>query len=229
MTTVSIHQPGYLPWLGFFKKIMESDVFVFLDDVKYEKKQWHNRNKIRTSQGSMWLSVPVKSNSGDSLNEVTIDNSINWSKYHKKSIKLNNSKCSFFKEYFFPLEKILDKKYDLLIDLNIEVIQYIIKCLELNTQTTFSSELKIEKKGSDRILDICKKLNADIYLSGALGTDYLNLDDFTKNDITVLFQNFHQPVYKQCFEPFIPNMTTIDLLFNEGKKSIQILKEAKNF
>jgi len=103
------------------------------------------------------------------------------------------------------------------------------KKLGIKTKTVFSSELHITEKGSDRILQICKALNSDTYIAGASGKNYLNLEDFKKNKIQVLFQNFQHPVYKQVYEPFLPNMSVVDLLFNEGKNSLNILRNAKNY
>lgn len=224
---VSIHQPGYLPWFGFFHKMMYCDIFVFLDDVQYEKNGWQNRNKIRTSDGFSWLTVPVKANFGTLINEVKIDNSQNWMKKHKKTIELNYSKGKFFNKYWPLIEPIYDKKFDLLIDLNMELIRTLMKLLKINTKTVFSSELNTTAQGSDRILEICKSLHSDIYISGALGTNYLELNDFQKQKISVKFQNVHYPIFKQCYEPFIPNMSILDLLFNEGDNTSKIIKEAK--
>jgi hypothetical protein len=227
---VSIHQPNYLPWLGFFKKISSSDVFVILDDVQYTKRDWRNRNKIRTSQGSQWLTVPVIADSKTHLNEVKIDYSENWNSIHKKAIFYNYSKSKYFKEFFGFFEKIYSKKINYLLELDMEIIYYLIKCLNINTEIIFSSELKITQMKSDRNLEICKKLNADIYIAGAHAheTNYLKLEDFKNNNITVDFQNFQHPAYQQCYEPFIPNMSTIDLIFNMGKQSSKILIDAKN-
>lgn len=224
---VSIHQPGYLPWFGFFHKMMFCDIFVFLDDVQYEKNGWQNRNKIRTSDGFSWLTVPVKVNFGTLINQVKIDNSQNWMKKHKKTIELNYSKAKFFNKYWSYIEPIYDKKFDLLVDLNMEIIKKLMKLLKINTKTIFSSELEVSTQGSDRILEICKLLNADVYVSGALGTNYLDLNNFQKQGISVKFQNIHYPIFKQCYAPFIPNMSTLDLLFNEGNNTSKIIKEAK--
>ncbi len=224
---ISIHQPGYLPWLGFFKKIMHSDILVYLDDVKYVKRDWFNRNKIRTYKGSVWLSVPVQSKSGKNLNEIKIDNTKNWNSTHKKSIKYNYSRSTYLDKYWDFFDELYDRKFDYLIDLNIEVIRYLMRNLEINTTTIFSSELDISASKSDRILDICKTLGATNYLSGSGGRDYLNVNDFEKNNIVVEFQDFKHPVYRQCYEPFISNISAIDLLFNEGKNSTKILRNAK--
>ncbi len=229
MTTISIHQPGYLPWLGFFKKIIFSDIFVFLDDVQYEKNGWHNRNKIRTNEGWIWLTVPVKSSISLNLNEVRIDNSTNWIQKHKKSIQFNYSKSKYFNEYWEPLELLYENDNGSLLHFNMKFINFFLKNLGIKTKTMFSSELKITKTSSDRILDICEKLGASIYISGALGKNYLNVNDFTEKNIQVKFQNFQHPVYNQIYEPFLPNMAFIDLLFNEGKNSSNILETANNF
>lgn len=229
MKTISIHQPVYLPWLGFFKKIMYSEVFVFLDDVQYEKNGWQNRNKIHTKEGEIWLTVPVNSKSNMLLKDVTIDNSSNWSKKHSKSISLNYSKAKFFEKYWNDFERIYQKKFDHLIDLNLEIIKLLMKKFKIQTKIILSSELKISEQGSGRILKICKALGADSYLSGSAGRDYLRLDAFSDNNIKVNFQNFQHPIYNQVFEPFHPNMAAIDLLYNEGEESEKILKKARNF
>lgn len=214
--------------MGFFKKIQGSDLFVFLDDVQYEKNWVQNRNKIRTSEGSMWLTVPVNASIGSLLKDIRIENTTNWRTKHKKSIQINYSKTSYFKDFWPSLEQIYEKNYDLLIDVDMEIIQLLMKELQIKTKTIFSSELGISDKGSDRILNICKKLGADVYLSGILGSDYLNLKNFEENNIKVQFQNFQHPVYEQYYKPFLPNMSSIDLIFNEGKNAPKILQDAKN-
>lgn len=228
MTTVSIHQPVYLPWLGFFEKIISSEKFVFLDDVQYEKNGFQNRNKIRTSEGDMWLTVPVKAKSNTLLKNVEIDNSSNWMKKHSKSIMLNYSQSKFFDEYWPELTKIYEKKYENLLEINIEIIKFLLKKLEIKTETIFSSELKIIEKGSDRIIEICKALDADTYISGIGGKEYLSKEDFFKNKINLKFQNFKHPIYQQAFVPFYSNMAAIDLLFNEGSNAVKIIKKLKN-
>jgi hypothetical protein len=229
MNTVSIHQPVYLPWLGFFKKIISSDIFVFLDDVQYEKNGVQNRNKIRTSEGDAWLTIPVSVKSTTLLKDVKINHSMNWNKKHSKSIENNYSKAKFFYNYWDEFEKCYQKKFDKLIELNLEIIKFLMDKFKIQTKIIFSSELNISEKGSERILQICKSLDANSYLSGIGGKKYLGLDSFKKNDISVNFQNFQHPVYNQVHQPFHPNMSAIDLLYNEGEKSEVILKNAKNF
>ncbi len=230
MTIVAIHQPGYLPWLGFFKKMMNSEIFVFLDHVQYERKCTQNRNKIRTSDGSMWLTVPVLSHQDSKINEVKIDETKHWSLKHKKSIILNYSKAPFFDEHKDFLEHLYGTTYDRLLDLNLEIIKYVMKVLEIKTKTFLSSELNVEGKGSEMVLNICKAMKCDLYISGTLwARNHLHVEDFKKNGMMVQFENFNHPVYRQKFEPFIPNMSIIDLLFNEGKNAKDILRNVNNF
>ncbi len=229
MTLISIRQPGYLPFLGFFKKIESSDVFVFLDDVQFEKNDWDNRNKIKTIDGSAWLTIPVFHKFGTKLNEIKIDNTQEWNKKHRKTIETNYQKSEYFSKYWEDIELILSKKWEKLIDLNFEFITYFMKKLEITTPTVKSSELKIEKIGSDRLLEICKKLNSDTYLSGELGINYLDEDIFSKNNVDIIYEKFIHPTYKQDHGEFLPNMSIIDILFNEGENAAKILKESKNY
>jgi len=229
MTTIGIHQIEHLPWLGFFKKLMHSDIFVFLDDVKFIKKDWHNRNQIRTSNGATLLTVPIISNSGEKMNEVKISYDEKWNINHQKTIFYNYKNTEFFNDYWKFFEDLYNKKFQSLVELNLEIINFAIKELKINTKIIFSSELEIKEKKSDLNLAICKALNADVYLSGIGGKNYLIEEDFKKNEIQVKFQNFHHPEYSQHYKPFLPNMAFIDLLLNEGKRSTGILYDSKNF
>ena len=228
MTTISIHQPVYLPWLGFFEKVISSEKFVFLDDVQFEKNGFQNRNKIRTYDGEMWLTVPVKVKSQTLLKDVKINYSVDWINKHKKSIIQNYKKAEFFDNYWLDLEKIYDEKYEYLVELNIEIIKFLFNKLKIKTKTLFSSELDISDKGSNRILEICKNLNADRYISGISGKKYLLIDDFERQKIKLEFQNFQHPTYEQVFDPFYPNMAMIDLLFNEGDNALKIIKKGND-
>ena len=229
MKILSIRQPGYLPFIGFFKKIQATDVFVFLDDVQYTRSDFDNRNKIRTQDDSMWLTIPIFNKTGQTLNEVKIDYSKKWVSKHKSSIEYNYEKAPYFEEYWKDIELILDKSWEKLIDLNMELISYFITKLEINTKTVFSSELNINKTGSEKLLEICKDLQVDTYLSGEFGRNYLDIKLFQQENIKVIFEKFEHPTYDQTFDGFVQNMSIIDLLFNEGQNAKNILKNCKNF
>lgn len=219
MKVVAIHQPEYLPWLGFFKKMMNVELFVFLDDVQFRKKGWQNRNRIRINDGTTLLSIPVHTHSYPKINEVTIDNEKNWSMRHKKSILYNYARAPYFGEIKDFIESIFEKKFQYLVDLNTEIIKFIMNELEIKSKIVFSSELEISKKGSDRVLDICKAVDADHYITGTFWAESnLRVEEFKKSNIDVEFQKFQHPIYKQIHGEFIPEMSIIDLLFNEGRK-----------
>ena len=216
---VAIHQPEYLPWLGFFKKMMNVELFVFLDDVQFRKKGWQNRNRIRINDGTTLLSIPVHTHSYPKINEVTIDNEKNWSIRHKKSILYNYARAPYFDEIKDFIESIFEKKFQYLVDLNTEIIKFIMNELEIKSKIVFSSELEISKKGTDRVLDICKAVDADHYITGTFWAESnLRVEEFKKSNIDVEFQKFQHPIYKQIHGEFIPEMSIIDLLFNEGRK-----------
>ena len=216
---VAIHQPEYLPWLGFFKKMMNVELFVFLDDVQFRKKGWQNRNRIRINDGTTLLSIPVHTHSYPKINEVTIDNEKNWSIRHKKSILYNYARAPYFDEIKDFIESIFEKKFQYLVDLNTEIIKFIMNELEIKSKIVFSSELEISKKGSDRVIDICKAVGADHYITGTFWAESnLRVEEFKKSNIDVEFQKFQHPIYKQIHGEFIPEMSIIDLLFNEGRK-----------
>jgi len=228
MTIISIRQPGYFPYLGFFKKIQFCDIFVYLDDVQYERGDWDNRNKIKTSDGSMRLTVPVYNKSGQKLNEVQISYDTNWNIKHIKAIELNYQKTPYFSNYWDPIKKILEKKWSKLIDLNLALIEFINQELNITTKIIRSSNLKIDSVSSQRLVDICKKLDSTTYLSGEMGVDYLDEEIFQKENIKVIYEKFEHPTYSQNHGSFIPNLSIIDLLFNEGEKSKDILLRSKN-
>ena len=219
MKVVAIHQPEYLPWLGFFKKMMNVELFVFLDDVQFRKKGWQNRNRIRINDGTTLLSIPVHTHSYPKINEVTIDNEKNWSMRHKKSILYNYARAPYFGEIKDFIESIFEKKFQYLVDLNTEIIKFVMNELEIKSKIVFSSELEISKKGSDRGIDICKAVGADHYITGTFWAESnLRVEEFKKSNIDVEFQKFQHPTYKQIHGEFIPEMSIIDLLFNEGRK-----------
>jgi len=230
MTTIAIHQPGYIPWLSFFKKIINSDIFVFLDDVQYAKNYFHNRNKIRTNDGASWVTVPVEYQFGQLFNKIKINNKKNWSKKHQKTISMSYSKSKYFDPIWKQFEPIYENDFDQLIDLNMNIINQLMDIMSIKKKTIFSSELNIKETGSSRIIEICKALNADAYISGTGNKEkghYINSEDFSKNNIDLIFQEYDHPTYNQCYEPFIPNLSILDLLFNTGNEAKNILTSMK--
>lgn len=224
MKKVAIHQPQYLPWPGYFNKILQCDIFVFLDDVQYKKNEWQNRNKIKSANGELWLTVPVHYKFGQKINEVEIDNKIFWRKDHLKSIKVNYQKTKFFKEFYPYVESLLSKEYKKLVEVNVESIKMLMDYLGIKKEIVFSSQLQVEGEKTKRLVNICKKLSCDVYISGIGAKDYLDISEFEKNNIKVVFQNYTVPEYPQMFGKFIPNLSIIDMIFNVGKeKTLQLI------
>ena len=222
MTIIGIHQPNYLPYFGFFDKMAKSDIFVLYNDAQFEKGGFQHRNRIRIYHGSKWLTVPVEKKKLP-LNEIRIKNEtttwkgVNWAKNHFDNIRDNYKNTLYYSEYEENIRRIYEKRYDKLVDLNLELINFLKDAFEIETKIVFSSDLKSTSKATDRLIEIVERLDGNVYLSGTGGRDYLNVSNFEKKCINLEFQNFKHPVYKQQYNGFIPNMAAIDILFNVGK------------
>jgi len=222
---IAIHQPQYLPWLGYFDKITDAQSFVFLDNAQFTKGDYQNRNRIRTRDGWIWLTVPVitKGRFGQSLNEVQINNKVRWQHKHWQGLKINYNGAKYFKEHIPFLDAVYFKRWERLVDLNVFIVKYILSYLGIERKIYFASQLKVDGNSTDRLISICKCLNADTYISGTGAYDYIDAAKFAKENIKLNFQNFTHPAYNQLYSPFIPYMSTMDLIFNYGRKSPSIL------
>ena len=227
---VSIMQPAYIPWLGYFDRIAKSDLHVVLDNVtmdKNSKTKFTNRNKIRTPQGWSWLTVPLKSVSKSNevlINEIEIASGNNWNEKHLRAIQFNYSQSLFYSQYSDYFRYFYNKKWDLLQPMLVESSKYILNELKITTPIVLSSELSVVSKKSELILDICKEIDATAYLSGPFGRDYLDKEAFYRAGIELKFQDYTHPVYKQSYNGFEPYMSILDLLFSHGDDSLEILK-----
>jgi hypothetical protein len=229
MTTICIRQPGYLPNIGFFKKIQSSDVFVYLDDAQYAIRSWDNRNKIRNANKISWLTVPVIHPYHKKLDDIEISYTKNWITNHVNLIETGYSHAPYFNNYWNEIKSILEKKFKRLIDLNIALIEQCIIFLGIDTRRERSSKLSVNQTGSKRLLEICEKLGATTYRSGIMGKEYLDDNIFKEKNINVIYENFQHPTYNQYEKEFLSNMSIVDLLFNEGPNSKKIILESKDF
>lgn len=196
---VTIHQPEHLIWLGLIDKIRQSDVFVILDDVQFEKNNFQNRNKIKSG----WLTVPIKKHKlNTKINEIEIADT-NWRPKYLKTIKQDYSKAPNLDKHYPKIEAIINKGHKRLLDLNVDLICYFMDCFGLRTKIMLSSPLNIEASGgSERCAKICQRLGAETYLAGSGSLDYLKRDDF--GDIKVLFHQYEAPNH----------LSALDYLFN---------------
>jgi hypothetical protein len=215
---LSVHQPHYLPWIGYIDKIFKSDVFVFLNNVQYKKREFQNRNKIRIKTGWLWLTVPVISKDKylQRLSDVDVNNETDWVNEHWKSIEHNYSHAKYFPAFRNRFADVYQHTWQRLVDVNVRLIEIFNDIYGVRTPVHFESNLDIRTTSTQRIIDICKKLNADTYLSGTGGKDYMDESLFAANGIRLVYQEFKHPVYGQVFEGFEPCMSIIDHLFNCG-------------
>ncbi|HPO90726.1 MAG TPA: WbqC family protein [Victivallales bacterium] len=222
---ISIHQPQYFPWLGYFDKIATVDVFVLLDNVPYSKNYFYNRNRIKIKGGWTWITVPVitKGRMGQLIKDVEIDNKWLWRDKHLKSIYLAYKKAPYFDIYFSGVEDILKREWFLLAELCEETIKFIMMAFNIHTPIYKASQLGVSGSKEDLLIQICKTLRAEEYLSGRDGRNYLNLDKWHKAGIKVFFQDFKNPKYPQLHGDFLPQMSALDFLFNCGENSLKIL------
>lgn len=217
---IAIHQPNYLPYLGFFDKMLKADHFVILDDAQFSKGDFQNRNRINTAAGPKWLTIPVKGKfmpiKDVVINEGHLFSGMKWSEYHLKAIKYNYLKTNFFEILFYRLEDIYKQEYEKLLEVNLALIFLLKELFKIKTPVTLSSELGIKSSATQRLIDICNYFSAETYLSGKAGPNYMELSLFEKNKINVLIQDFNHPVYKQGFNHFEKNLSSIDAFFNAG-------------
>ena len=214
----------YLPYAGVFNKMKNMDIFVFLDDAQYSDGYYYNRNRIKTPRGALMLTVPINKLSGEKLNEIKIENNIFWQKKHMKSLVVSYEKSDHFNDYrkFFEEVYNANTKWEKLHDLNVKTMLYLMEQLDIDTPFYFSSELLKNHppmKGTQRIVEICKELDAELYLSGISGRDYLDKTLFEESNIKLGFQKYIPREYKQLYGDFIPNLSIVDLLFNLGDKA----------
>jgi len=222
---LTAHQPVYLPWLGLFHKISLAETFVYFDQVQYLPKDWMNRNKIRTKDGSIWLTVPVLRKGYRDLktSEIEINNSTNWQKKHLRSISLNYKKSPYFENYIPFFEDVYSRKWEFLGDLNEYMLKWFLDELGIKVNFLNAKNFKFEGEKSSLILNMCKKLDASTYIFGTLGKDYANVHEFEKNNVKLIFQDYNHPKYSQLYSEFVSHLSIIDLLFNHGPKSLEII------
>jgi hypothetical protein len=213
------HQPNYLPWLGFFDKMRQCDVFVIEDNVQFEQQGFMNRNRVRTFDGVRWLTVPVKHIGRPlSIDEIEIANDAepDWGRRHWRTLECNYSKAPFWDKYSDFFEGTYSREWQKLIDLNMHVIRGIMHFLKIDRRLVTASSLGVSAKGSELVLAQCKALGAKVHLSGIGGRNYLNLESFQSSGIEVIFQDFQYPVYPQLHGQFVPDLSVVDFLFCTG-------------
>jgi hypothetical protein len=221
--TVAVLQPGYLPWLGFFDQMRRADVFVYYDDVQFDKHGWRNRNRIKSPAGPHWLTVPVRHHGKPRILDVEIDERAPWARRHVGAIRQFYSRAPFLERYLGDLEELLLRHWQHVVDLDLAAAAKMAEWLGVRTQIERSSCLGIAGERSERLLLICQRFQATRYLSGNAARVYLDVDLFARNGIEVVWQDFHHPIYPQQHGEFVPHLSAIDLLLNCGDRGAAIL------
>lgn len=221
-----ILQPSYIPWRGYFDQISRADIFVFYDDVQYDKHGWRNRNQIRTAHGREWLTIPVHSHDviekSLSINQVEIDWSKPWNAAHWKALTFAYGRAPYFRNYAPLLESFYQRHDVFLADFTIDLTVALAKEIGiLHTRFMRSSEMDLTGRKTDRLLQVLTRLGADHYISGPSARNYIEEEKLTSAGITLEFMDYNYPEYPQLHQPFDPNLCILDLLFMTGPKAIQ--------
>jgi hypothetical protein len=222
---ICITQPEHMPWLGYLDKLYHSDYLILLDNVQYKKRHFENRNKIRVDNENkfLWLTVPVitKGRFTQKISEVEIDYSTNWTDKYLKTIEHIYNKSTYFHVYFELLSNIYFKRHIYLVDLNIDIIQFMKESFDLNTKLLRASAISSEGRSSNLILNILLSINATYYFSGKHGG--LDEELLKASNIKIILQQFEHPRYNQLTSDFLSGMSFVDLLFNYGPESLNTI------
>lgn len=226
---VAITQPTYLPWIGYFDLMDQVDCVVALDSVQFEKRSWQQRNRIKTPHGLEWLTVPVtfQRSVGQRIQDIKICQPNFWEK-HLCIVKHNYRRAPHFDRYFPQLLEALSShgEYPALVKLNLSLIEWFFRVLGIAPKLIRSSDLDEKGRRCELLVNLCRRLNADFYLSPLGSAGYLlhDRDRFSEAGIQVAFQNYEHPQYRQLFQPFCPYASALDLIFNEGDRSMEIIR-----
>jgi hypothetical protein len=223
-----ILQPSYIPWRGYFHQIAKADVFIFLDDVQYDRRGWRNRNRIKTRQGSIWLTIPVQAKGSRqscvTIDQIRIDNAQGWQRKHLDALRHSYRRAPYFEEYEPVLAEFYGREYELLADFTIDVTRYLARSLGITT-TRFmrASTLAAEGAKTDRLLSLLQQVKATHYISGPSAKSYLEEDRFRSAGITLEYMEYSYPEYPQFYPPYDPAVSVLDLLFMCGPRASELI------
>ena len=230
MKKIAILQSNYIPWKGYFDIMGSVDEFIIYDEMQYTKNDWRNRNKIKTTNGLIWLTIPVKIEKlNQKINETKIaDNK--WHIKHKNSLQTNYGKATKFKECKDFIFNIYEQasRLDYISEINYTFLNEINKFLKISTKISFSTDYNIGDGKTERLINICKQSNSNIYLSGPSAKNYIDEALFTKNNINLeWFDYIGYKEYEQLHPPFEHGVSILDLIFNTGEDAYKYLKSTR--
>lgn len=229
---VVILQPSYIPWRGYFHQIQKADIFVFYDDVQYDKNGWRNRNRVKTSTGSRWLTIPVNDDGVVTqhipINQVKINWIKSWNKSHLDILKQLYKSAPYFKIYQPLLEPFYQRQDALLADFTIDLTIALARSLDIKTEFLRSSSLAVNGSKTDRLVNILKLCGATHYISGPSARDYLQEDKLADAGISLEYMSYDYPEYPQLYPPYDPFVSIVDLLFMTGPEASKYIWETKS-
>jgi hypothetical protein len=219
---VSIHQPAYLPWLGYLARIAASDVFVFLDTVQFERGSFTNRNRIKANGRLQWLTVPVRSRGYQSrtLLEMEIDNHRDWRTKHLRAIEQSYSRAPHFGPNAPRLASLVSPGENQFATLCFAQLMFWLDEFQINTRVVRASDMQVDGRKSELVLNICRRLGASKYISGTIGRHYLDEAKFSAAGIDLTYQDYRHPVYPQLGGEFIAGLSAVDYWMNCGRSVV---------
>jgi hypothetical protein len=222
---VAIHQPHYLPWLGYLAKWAEADVFVLLDTVQHEKNGWQNRNRIKTREGAAWLTVPVHAPLGTPIRAVTLDARQPWRRRHLRAVEHAYARAPAFAKFHEAITDFYAQEWEGLAPMATASTHWLGEAFGILTPTVLASELGVETAdSSSRLVGLCRAVGADTYLAGPDAILYMDPAPFREAGITVLCQRYAHPTYRQQHGAFVPCLSGLDLLLNEGASALELAR-----
>lgn len=222
------HQPEYLPYIGFFQKVACADHLMIVDHVQFARKDFQSRNYIRNLEGKLLLTIPVlsKDKFNQPINQVEITPHVPWARKHWRSIYLSYKDSPFFEKYAHELEAIYEKGWVKLSALTIQLIKAMLKWFRICIPISLTSQLGVCEKKTAMLIEMCRKVGADTYVSGQGARDYVDLELMKDAGIQHYFCHFEHPIYTQFHGEFIKNLSALDLLFNLGDEAGEILRRS---
>lgn len=224
---VTIHQPQFMPWLGYLDKIDQADLFIMLDTVQFKKNEWQNRNRIRTAKGWQWLTVPVLQHFGQRIDEVLINPTAAWKDQHLRALEMHYARAPYRDRYLAQLRDLYSAPWNKLSDLNKAIVRWLLDAYGITTPVHSAADHAAREEPTSRLIDLCRSVDATQYLAGPGAERYMDRPRFESSGVQLEMQVFQHPIYRQAYEPFEPNLSAVDLLFMQGPDALTTLRQTR--
>jgi hypothetical protein len=234
---IAIHQPQYLPWLGYLDKLDSADLFIVLDTVQFRKHEWQNRNRIRTKDGWQWLTVPIVDRFPERIDQVEINARTAWQRKHCQALRLHYGSSPHWAPLGPELTALLQEPWARLRDLNVAVLDLLCRHLGITTPRCLASSMEAREERTDRLVDLCRAVGGTVYLAGQRAVPRpdepykykMDFGRFPQVGIQVQVQDYQHPEYPQRYTPFVSHLAVVDLLFNCGPESLRMIRSGRRW